>query len=777
MKSIFKEYIANFKHFKSAYIINILGLAVAITVFIGIILQLIFEMGYDRFRPNAEYIYRVESFDPTNKGYESFTYTAIGNTFKENCPEITNYFIATSETGIEQTFILERENGEREKFREKIVETIDSSIVNMLNINIISGLGQEVLNEPNMLLIPQSIAKKWFGDRPAIQQKVIYNGYIPCTIGAVYEDSPQNSIFKNPCYIKYTYPVRFTWQGPSNKTYIHTSTNNTEELQQKINNINIPELGPQIKDQPRFRLTKLTDLYYYDTTLYKSHEEGRMTDSLLLLAIGIIIMIIAIINFINFNMSMAPTQIRKINTHRILGAKKTTLIIKIIFNNLISWSIAFLLAMFLLQLFSLASGNLLITSIAPFNNLSTIGNIAIVILLLAILSGIYPAWYCTSFSPALIIKGNFILTPQGKSIRNGLLTFQIFTSIFLTVCTIVIISQNRFLQNYNLGIETTNVGYIKNYRLYANKNSITNDIEQIPEITGHTFTNWIPGVIVHNEWSIPIEGADVTIGRCVVDKNFTNFFNIPILKGENFSEYNQKKQVILNEAALKYYPTIEQNFGKNFYELGTFIGIAKDAHCNSILSKTMPTFFTLAENENDYYYLFVKITGNQKIETIGKLKKIFNKLAPDDVIEFKFLDQAIQMQYEKEQKLAKLISLLGSIAFALALIGVFSLVVFNTQYKRQEIAIRKINGATENEIIAWLNKGFIRLVTIAFLISCPISYWVCYKWLESFVHKTTIHWWFFGIAGVGTLLLVTIIVSWQSRKAALKNPIESLKSE
>lgn len=361
------------------------------------------------------------------------------------------------------------------------------------------------------------------------------------------------------------------------------------------------------------------------------------------------------------------------------------------------------------------------------------------------------------------------------------MAFQFIISIVLITCTLLMGAQYRYMQNYSLGFRTENIGWLKlDKDLKTNQEALISEMTSVPGVMDYTFSDYVPGEDLMSSAGTEIDGEAVQLDKWYVYKNFMNFFGINLIRGDLFSQSDlAEDQIILNETAVKKQPVLERYFGRNLPDMifeGRFIGVAHDVHYMS-LRKAVGPLAIICRDSLRYDYMFLKVAGGNLPITMDKIKAVYERLSPSGMFEFEFLDQSLQQSYEGEKRLMQVISLMGGIAIVLALVGVYGLVIFNAQYKRKEIGVRKVNGATESQIMLLLNRNFFRLLLLSFSIACPVAWYIMSRWLEGFSYKTPLHWWIFLLAGVITLLIALFTVSWQSWKAATENPVKALKSE
>lgn len=786
---ILRELITNFKRFKTAGILNVVGLAVAFAAFAVIVVQLSFQDGYDKFRPEADHLFRVEMLYPISVEYCAAGPLPVGKLLKTQCAGVKDYFV--SGTGERKTFVLEDETGERRIFKESLT-TATSSFAGMLGMEIMEGDARQALAEPGKLMISGSIARKWFGGETAVGRQVEMDK-AKYMVAAVYRDMPANSIFKNCCYTRLE--ETDDWNSWGVQTFVSMTGTDRKIVQQQIGTVKVDPIDQIFeflhkKEQKEkegksyLRVTPLTDIFYDRTAIYDFVDKGDRRSAAVLLGVGILIILIAGINFLNFSISLAPTRMKAINTRKVLGATATGLRVRLAGEAVVYTLVAFVLSMGLMWIFSFTPlASLFVVSLSPAENLSLVAAVGGLAVLLGGLAGLYPAFYLTSFEPALVLKGSFVMTPKGIRLRNGLMAFQFVISIVLITCTLLMAKQYRFMQNFSVGYDTENVGGLALYGQHSgSRDALTDAMMAVPGVIDYTFADYVPGQDMMSGSGSELEGEAVNFDIWSVYKNFLRFFNIPLQKGQDFSDSDLTDwQIIVNETGMKKQPVLERYFEKNLpagtLGGGRLIGVAGDVHYLS-LRKPIGTLAIVCEpHKENYNHMFLKLVGGNMAEIRKNVEQAYKKLFPGDVFEFQFLDTTLQQSYEAERRLMEVISLMGGIAIVLALVGVYGLIIFNAQYKRKEIGVRKVNGATERQIMLLLNRNFFRLLAVSFIIACPLAWYAMSRWLEGFSYKTPIHWWIFLLAGLITLAIALLTISWQSWKAATENPVKALKTE
>jgi putative ABC transport system permease protein len=508
--------------------------------------------------------------------------------------------------------------------------------------------------------------------------------------------------------------------------------------------------------------------------------EGSLTTTLSLLAIGLLTLIIAYINFMNFSIAMAPARVRGLNIQKILGANSRKLKFAIASEASLFSLVSFIIALLLVSLLKDSPINEYFSAnLSLQQNKGVLALIGISSIVLGLIFGIYPAHYISSFQPAVALSGSFSASGKSMKLRNVLITIQFISAMSLIIISAFINIQNNYMQAYSWGIQKKNIVYVPYGQLKINMTTFGEELKRNPRILDCTAAQFIPGD-VGMTWGCDFEGKQVSAVIWPVRPNFLRFFGIKVLEGRDFMEtdtIHEKQAVIFN-----------QKFQKNFHLKGiigkvfsgfdnnlTIAGTAKNINFSSLRDTIQPMgFATFSENWMHWY--FIKITGKDTPATINYIKKTWKKYSDED-FNLKFLDQSMNDLYKNETNLAKLISIFGLITILIAIMGVYGLIIFNARYKSKEIALRKVNGASVKEIILMLNRSVLIQLSIAFVVAVPLAYYVVHRWLQQFAYKTVVYWWIFLLAGLLVFLITLITVSWQSYKAATANPVDAIKNE
>jgi putative ABC transport system permease protein len=628
---------------------------------------------------------------------------------------------------------------------------------------------------PGKTMLTASIARKIFGNADPLG-KVLYYWNQPVTVTAICADFPENCSMKNGVYFYQHETHRNNW---GYTTYLKINPKDREKLLKTLNEDKYLQRESNMDKNWRFELTALPDVYLR----FPAKGEGNLTTIVSLLAIGILLLIISYINFLNFSIAMAPVRIKSFNIRRIFGESPAVLKISIIMESIFLSLIAFFVSILIINFLNTGAVKYFFRAdLAIFHNLKLMITVGVISLLTGFLAGIYPAFYVTSFKPAMALSGSFLISGRTRWLKNILIGTQFVAAIFLIIVTLFIKIQYDYMQNKNWGIHTENILYINTERIRNNVENLTAELKKNPNIVDLTGASVFPGKTSMRTTGTMFEETNISVSTWFVEPNFLDFFGINVINGRKFEENDEYDdyKVIFNQAFLKKYGFNNDIIGKTL-EGNEIIGIAEDFNFKSLQEYINPlAIYSITKKDinykNHYNYAFVKTMGVNTSQTIDFIRDTWKKFSnePVDVL---FLDKTLADLYKKENNLAKLVSTCGAIAIIVAIMGLYGLILFNAKSKRKNIAIRKINGATKHEIVMMLNHDLLIQFVIAYVISVPIAGYVVNRWLEGFAYKTPMYWWVFILGGLIVLIISLITVSWESYKAASANPIEGIKTE
>lgn len=778
--NIFKNFYSLIKTFKSSSLINIIGLSIAIIVLFIVAMQVHYDLTYDRSYKNASKLVQFNQFDINSGTVSTNINVQIPGRIAQNVPEIEKYCMVA--LWGEQKFDIDKGSTSPELY--SIYLTLATpGFFDVFTPEILLGDTTAVLSQPGKVMISEKTASRAFGNENPIGKTIRfhYDDKKELMIAAVYKDFADNSSMPNGM-ISYL-PEYYDESEWSFQSYFLISRESQNAMREKLNNKEIVgerwakynEENPDARIE--LRLTSPGDLYL--NTAGKGGSK-RISTTYTLLAIGILTLVIAFVNFINLSAAMAPVRVRSINIRKILGIDKTKLKLTIatesIFFALISIAIA-LITIFYLRTSTFAK-ELFVTDLSLLSYLPLLITIALVLLIVSFLIGLYTTRYCTSVDESEALKGTFSLNKRSVKLRNALITFQFATAISLIGATLFIKQQNDYMLHYDWGIPKENVVYVPLYGLGREAQTFGEELLRDSRIKDYTITRDIPGKIGMS-WEREFEGKQINFRVWSVDERFFDFFDIKIIEGRKPETMDSvTSQIVVNETFLKEYELTNDIVGKDFsaFGPGRIQAIAKDVHFETLHESISPMAFGVLSQWNNFNTFMIKLSGNDIQGTLDYIEETWSKFSRDS-FEISFLDTEMDKLYKTETNMAALIAIFGLVIVAIAVMGVYGLILFTSKSKSKEIAIRKINGSTEKEILFMLNRTVLLQLGIAFLIATPITYYARMKWLENFSYKAPLDWAVFLLSGIIVLFIVVATVSWQSYKAATANPVDSLKTE
>ena len=785
MKTILRNFLSVLRRFKMATFLNVAGLAVAFAAFIVILIQVNYERSFDRCHPTAERVFRVELETPGTFGLilpRGFVETVI-----QSSPHIeAGSLIYPYNSAI---YFSVMENGEKIGYREPVY-TCNPEITRVFDFPILEG-DIDCLKDPDKLILPESIARKIFGDQPAVgkmlhaEENVETKDNREYTVGAVYKDFPGNTQMRNLIYtaIGPTFQ-RDNFEASNFACYV--LLDNAESAQDVVDNFNanfdftkLGNKGLQLK------LTPLTAIYYLnesqDGMIFRS---GNNEVTLLLFFIALLIIIVAAINFTNFSTALTPLRIKSINTQKVLGSSdrllRNALLAEAAIVSLIAWSISLVLVWMLGRATAL-----------PFveADLSILKNLPIVLitggvaLITGVVAGLYPSWYVTSFPPALVLKGSFGLSPSGRKLRTILVSVQFIVSILLIIGASFVQLQNDYMRSFSLGFDKDQIAIVELSGELYNKHHETyvNRLKEFPDIEDVAFAmEKVASKDGYSTNGAVLKQKEFHFFMIMTSPNFLRVMGIPVEEGRDFSlsdELSEEPVYIFNETA-KLAVNMEQGDILQSWIPGRIIGFTGNVKFTSLRNGENNIAFVVSKMPYPMSVSYIRLEAGSDVHAaVNHIRKTLADLDPAYPFDVQFYDTIFNHLYHKEENLRSLITVFSILAIIISLVGVFGLVVFDTQYRRKEIGVRKVHGATNSEILKMLNRSYIYIVLVCFALATPIGYYGIKKWLESFAYKTPMYWWVY-LAALTIVLVITIgTVTFQSWRAANANPVDSLKAQ
>jgi len=755
--------------------------------FVLIMLWVMDEMSFDRFHANIDRMYCIIEKQDYSDGqmlHTNNTPFALKDELLANYPEVEN---ATRTIWM----------GDRSlSYEDKVLTMgpicfVDPEFMDVLTFDLLKG-DPKSLTEPNKILITEDVAQSFFEGKDPIGETLKMDGQHEFEIGGVLKNIPENSTFSFNVLVPFVQMEKLfgrdlnSWNNNWPRTTIVLSEDSqSEEFEKKIENL--------CKDHNQENTTLFLKAMSDDHLYSNSGENNRMQYIYLFIAIGAIILIIASVNFVNLSTAKSEERAVEVGVRKVVGANRWSLIHQFFSEKtllvLMSLLISILLTALLIPLFNEVSGKKL-----TFNFLENPVLIALfggVGIITIILSGIYPSLVLSSFKPVRALKSSiFSKRKRGVSSRSILVVIQFSLSIVLIVSAFVVLSQLNYIKSFNLGYEEENLIYIELPGQSKEAHEpFSNEILKIPGVTKLTKADKPPFWGGNSSWGYDWEGKDpeLTVLICMmqVDRNYFDVMGIPFEGGVTFSErfdnYSLDKvenvDVILNQEAIRRMK-MEKPVGKFFGRgdnKGTIVAVTQDFNFENLRRSVEP--LVMIPIQDDPNIIIARIQKDNIHETVESIEQVWKKINPSSPFSFGFFDDRLESMYQGELRISKLFRYFTTIAIFIACLGLLGLSSFSIQRKTKEIGIRKVVGAPVKSIIFLLTKDFVRWVFIAFILACPVAWYSMDQWLENFAYKTSLSWWIFGIAGILALLIAIFTVSFQTLKASLRNPVDSLRYE
>jgi len=781
VKTILRNFLSVLRRFKTATLLNILGLSVAFAAFIVIMMQVSYDYNFDKMHPNADRIYRVEL---TWAGQaQPILSRPMADAIINSSPHIVAGAIS-SPFWADMFFSIEID-GIKNNYEEKIIRTYPS-FTDVFEFEMIEG-NHKALEDPEKILLPLSIAQKMFGEKSAVG-KTLRSGEKSYTVGGVYKDFPKNSVVINGVYMPIPADENLhNWGNSSYELYLkldspESSIHLIEDFKRTYDWAALGESLKWVGDAGQ-RLTNISNVHFTNDTIYDITPKSSRQTLIVLFAIAVVILIIAGINFTNFSTALTPMRIRSINTQKVLGGEERTIRISLIIEAVTICLFSYLIALGLVYVIKYTSViNLLDAEISFKAHSLLIISTAVLALLTGLLAGLYPSYYMTSFPPALVLKGSFGLSPKGRQLRNSLIGLQFVASFALIIGASFMYLQNYFMQHSPLGYDkdqliVTNI----NNTINKSREAFSNQIKSFSGIEDITYSEMLlSSQDQYMGWGRTFRDGDINFQCLPVDASFLRVMGIEILDGRDFrieDELTANGVLIFNQRARHDY---NLELGEKIEDM-EIIGFMPDVKYSSFRIETTPMAFYVWGAKNwgsqpSQAYIKVKAGADFRsaIEYVNQTLKSFDNDYPFNV---RVYDEVLNNTYEKERRLSSLITLFSLIAIFISMVGIFGLVVFDSEYRKKEIGIRKVLGSTTQEILVLFNKTYIRILCLCFVLAAPIAYYAIVRWLENFAYKTPIYWWVFVAAFMIVAVITIITVTFQNWWTANENPVNSIKRE
>jgi putative ABC transport system permease protein len=818
-KNYFKIALRNIRKNKIFSFINIAGLAIGMAACLLILQYVSFELSYDRFNKNAEDLYRV-----TNDRYQNgkllqhgtITYSGVSKALRNDYPEVIN------NTRVEPFKQMMLTYGDK-KIGDQAILAVDNSFLSMFSYPFITGDSETGLVNPNSVILTETLARKLFNIsnnnfQPVIGKLVVISrDSMPYKITAVCKDVPENSHLSFDLLVSYN-----TLYSGGNGNWKEADYDFTDSdfwhyiqlkhgtdyktLEAKLTAFSQKYFqGNKVSgSDEKFLLQPLTRAHLYSDYEYEIGKTGNATVVWGLLIIAVLIVVIAWVNYINLSTAKSMERAKEVGIRKVTGATRIQLIRQFLTESLIINLIALCIAIVLVQIVQNGFNNLIEhkLSLAYLFTKSLNGyavTIGIICLLLVGIagSGFYPAFILSSFRPVIVLKGKFAASAKGILFRKVLVIGQFAITVALIIGSFVVYKQIRFLNEQDLGMNLSQILVVRPPMLtqwdstFINReNTFKNELNQLPHIKGASVTGRTAGDELSRAFNIHRTDKNTdsrfTMRNESVDADFINVYGIKLLAGRNFintdfnPDWNKLHNIIINETAVKQlgFNSNTDAIGKTINVFGKnrgIIGVINDLHQKSLRYPLEPTLFMPSYGTDNP--ISVKVDTKDIASTVAAIKAKYQTFFPGNFFDYYFLDEKFKRQYSDDQLFGKVFGIFAGFAIFIACLGLFGLSLFATSQRTKEIGVRKVLGASVSNIVLLLSKDFIRLVLIGFVIASPLAWFVMHSWLQDFAYRINISWWMFVLAGFGAILIALITVSFQAIKAAIANPVKSLRSE
>jgi putative ABC transport system permease protein len=789
---MFKNYLTSavrsLKRYKLFSLLNIFGLAIGMTCSIMIFLWVQDERSYDKFNPNSSQIYRLTS--KVSAIEAAVTPNAMARSLKQQIPAIKN---STRIAALHSLVTIGNK-----KFDEKNIFFADSTFLQMFNYPLLQGDKTSILSYPDRVIITEATAKKYFGNVNSIGKTLRVEDDITghnYTVSGILKNIPHNSHLQFDLLLPinvYEKVNGYSWDNYDVYTYLQLDNhfNATpaaiSSLEKKIGEI--LTFNDKTHTKGTFTLQPLTDIHLHSHFLLDVDGQGNGEYVVIFSLVAVFILLIVCINFMNLSTALAGQRAKEVGLRKTVGALRFQLIIQFLGESsliaFISLVIGIGIACLLLPLFNDLSSKTISVNLLNIKIIVGLLGIAVVV---GLISGCYPAFFLSAFKPVKVLKGIKISGGQKTYLRNGLVVLQFAISVILMMSTLVVNYQLKFIRNRDIGFNKENLIYLQMPQtgdLHNNYEALKATLNENSGIANYTIIEHLPTSLTTGTTSVEWKGKDprqqTVFPHIGVDGSFVKTFGMHMQAGRFFNDNfkTDEANYVVNEATLKVMgitpaSAIGQKISMNGNP-GEIIGVVKDFNFKPIKQTIEPLILRYTKQGG---FVVIRTSPANIQQVITKLKTVFQNVYPNFPFSYGFVDQDLSKLYIAEQQMGKLFNVFSVVSIIVSCLGLFGLATFATQRRIKEIGVRRVLGASAAGIVAMLAKDFVKLVALALLIAFPIAWWAMNKWLDNYVYHIHISWWMFALAGIMAIFIAFLTISYQSIKAALTNPVESLRTE
>ena len=813
IKSYFKTAWRNLRKNKIYSAINIFGLSIGITCCMLITIYLLHETSYDKYHQHIEQLYQLGTTF-INGGKEqrmANTPAPMAEAMKKEYPEIEETARLLPLFIEDKTLLQYHESGgETKAFYESKGYLADASFFKLFAYQFIEGDPLTALVNPNTVVISEEIARKFFGNNPALHKTIRINsstnGAADFTITGVFRPAAKPSQIDGRFFLS-------VWGG-NMEQFIRMQTDmvgnnmfstffrlkpgtDAKNLEAKFPGFVKKYMGPGLKsvgfDKKQF-LIPVREIHLHANMPYDITPVGSATYLYILGSIAAFTLLIACINFMNLSTARSSKRSSEVGIRKVLGAERKSLVGQFLGESLLMSCIGFFIALgltkLLLPAFSKISGKELSLNLS--DNIQIILGFFILSLLTGLLAGIYPAFYLSSFQPVKVLKGKFSNSLSAVMLRKGLVIFQFVISAMLIIASVVINSQMRFLRSTDLGFAKDQQIIVPLRGPHAKSiyTALKDEISNNQQVLSVGATSFYPGISNPTDMVAYKDGQTVQEAKGLktnaIDETLLQTLGIKPVAGRLFSSAfraDTNNAIIINEEAVRQigFASPEKAIGNKLYfdfrnQHYTFniVGVVKDFHFEDLHTAISPYGFFL-NNQPQYNYLIVHARGTNMPTLLKAIEKNWATLSPGEPFEYNFLDEDFRKNYESENRLFAMVTYFMIIAILISCMGLFGLATFSAEQRTREIGIRKVLGASVGSVVGLLSKDFLKLVLVGILVACPLAWWAMNHWLQDFAYRVPISWSVFAITILTALIIALATISFQAIRTALSNPVKSLK--
>ena len=810
LQTYIKIAIRSLIHNKGYSAITIFGLSIGLAVSLLCFLYVKDELSYDKFNDKSERIYRINS-DITYSGKSmqgASAPTPMAQTLKKDFPEVEE----STRLGKYGSQLVK---SDRAFAREQNIIYADSTVFEVFTLPFITGNPKKSLTEPGSVVVTRQMALKYFGTADALNRTLVFDNGETRRVTGVMQDMPHQSHFS----ADFLLPVYETKDAKANKwgnhifnTYvILKSGTDPKSVEAKFERVIQTYMDPALRQYFQttlaetrkagnnfsYSLIPLPDIHLYSNREGELSPNGSIQYFYIFLIIGLFILLIAVFNFVNLTTARSSKRAREVGVRKVMGSNRSVLVFQFLSESMLTTFLALLTGIVLLYTL-LPAFNALAARELSFSdaiNPQTILTVLAGTVVVGLLAGIYPAFYLSSFQPANALKGGLKVFNNREGLRSYLVVFQFAMSVLLIIGTLLINQQLSYIRTKRVGFDKEQVLVVKTGQSTASDLMVfKNEVLQNPSVKAGTVSGFLP--VISQRWNdmwFPKEQTDgkfaVNMQEWMVDADYIKTLNLELLEVRIFNAGSTADMdgVIINESAAKRFG-YENPVGKTIHKTGdekvTIIGVVKDFHYESLRTKIEPLGLFVSSaalgssvEKAALGAVSFKLDTKDIAASLNSIGKVWKKTAAGKPFEYSFLSEDFDAMYRAEQRVENLFSAFASIAILVACLGLFGLSAFSAEQRTKEIGVRKVLGASVASITTLLSKDFLKPVLLAIGIASPVGWYAMDFWLRDFAYKVEIQWWVFVLAGFITIVIALLTVSFQSIKAALMNPVRSLKSE